>query len=202
MLGIFLWSWNSKKLSSITLSDSSSTWSPNQQKIEYNNLADIKLTELLSIETMDQYSNLMSRNPVNAYILLGLKVLQSEKVSPSLKIDITKHLQNINFFMFDTLKKNGFQGINDFTTKEQFSEFMFDQVFTGKALWKNIDVAEIIAGNEKYCKEWPVNDVPGCLANLYFFHAKNPIDAEKIDLVKASFWDKLTKDFFTMKIYE
>jgi hypothetical protein len=79
---------------------------------------------------------------------------------------------------------------------------MFQEVFTWNATWKDIDIAEIVSGNEDYCKKLKTVDSTGCLAHLYFFQSKSQLDAEKIDQKLTSFWVKLTKDFFTMKSYE
>jgi hypothetical protein len=98
--------------------------------IQDKNLADDTLTELLSIESAQRYSELTSKTPVNAYILLGLKILNQESVPLAKRESIRKHLENINFFLFEDLKKNGIYAIDTFKASEDFSKFMFQEVFT------------------------------------------------------------------------
>jgi hypothetical protein len=61
--------------------------------------------------------------------------------------------------MFEDIKQKKIFDISNFHTREEFSMFMFSDVFTGKALGKDIDIAEVVAGNEEYCRTRSIDDI-------------------------------------------
>ena len=148
---------------------------------EQDQFYSLVIEQISSVSDVDDAVRVIRNGELSFLTVWGLKI--SETVMQDNRNEIINDLSNLYGFVFEYESTR--QEMTWFEDRQQFEDFIVNEAFTWKALWIDLDVAEIVANNTAYCDDSSIfalqSDTIACQSTMAFYHSESLEDCDWID---------------------
>lgn len=154
----------------------------------------------LLVRTTKQVQEIQNQEMLSLNVLFIQKIITEKKLfTQQERQEMDAHLDVFFWLVYDVYSKDPKFNIDSSTTRDDFVRFARESILTGKALDKDLDIAEIIANNVSYCSDKSIfsvqRDMDYCRAQMTLYHSKSSNDCNNIDTTQFPELAQMCRDY-------